>query len=148
MITSYIRSSISRAYSMCGASLIVLVCLALLPAVHAELPAPPPGGGYANMNTAVGTEALLDLTTGQDNTALGFRALNDNNQGNFNTAVGSTALKGNRDGNRNTATGARALSPSRDGFNNTDNTANGFFALKGNNGNKNTAVGIVGSFTI
>jgi hypothetical protein len=28
---------------------------------------PPPGGGYPDGNTAVGTEALLDLTTGQDN---------------------------------------------------------------------------------
>src|SRR6266498_1619045 len=65
MITSYIRSSISRAYSMCGPSLIVLVCLPLLSAVYAALPPPPPGGGYPDGNTAVGTGALLDLTTGR-----------------------------------------------------------------------------------
>jgi hypothetical protein len=142
MIMSYIRSAISRTYSVWGASLTVLVCLALISAVHAALPPPSPGGGYPDGNTAAGTQALLNLTTGQNNTALGFRALNDNNQGNFNTAVGSTALTNNHGGNRNTATGARALSPnSEEGFNTNDNTANGFFSLKGNSGNKNTAVG-------
>src|SRR4029077_16374853 len=85
-----------------------VACFALLPAVHADLP-PPPDGGYPNMNTAVGTEALLDLATGQDNTALGFRALTDNTQGSLNTAVGSAALKLNRIGSRNTATGFHAL---------------------------------------
>jgi hypothetical protein len=142
MITSHIRSSITRGYSMCGASLIVLVGLALSSRVHAALPPPPPGGGYPDGNTAAGSQALFDLTTGKDNTALGFRALNDNNQGNFNTAVGSAALTTNHTGDRNTATGARALSTTSErGFNNNDNTADGFFSLKGNSGNKNTAVG-------
>jgi hypothetical protein len=99
---------------------------------------PPPGGGYPDMNTAVGTQALLDLTTGQDNTALGFRALTENTQGNLNTAVGSAALKQNRIGNRNTATGFRALAQDRFGNN---NTANGYVALGGESGNNNTAVG-------
>jgi hypothetical protein len=102
---------------------------------------PPPGGGYPDGNTAVGTEALLDLTTGQDNTALGFRALTDNTQGNLNTAVGSAALKQNRIGSRNTATGFHALDQNRFGNN---NTANGYVALGGlnsNAGNNNTAVG-------
>src|SRR5438046_8217243 len=101
---------------------VVLVCFALLPAVHAELPPPPPGGGYPDMNTAVGTQALLNVTTGQDNTALGFRALTDNTQGSLNTAVGSAALRNNRVGNRNTATGAAALYDNSAG---NDNTANG-----------------------
>jgi hypothetical protein len=102
---------------------------------------PPPGGGYPDGNTAVGTEALLDLTTGQHNTALGFRALTDNTQGNLNTAVGSAALKQNRIGSRNTATGFHALDQNRFGNN---NTANGYVALgglNGNAGNNNTAVG-------
>ena len=102
---------------------------------------PPPGGGYPDGNTAVGTEALLDLTTGQDNTALGFRALTDNTQGSLNTAVGSAALKQNRIGARNTATGFHALDQNRFGNN---NTANGYWALRGQNGdvgNNNTAVG-------
>jgi trimeric autotransporter adhesin len=99
---------------------------------------PPPGGGYPDGNTAVGTEALLDLTTGMENTALGFRALTDNTQGNLNTAVGSAALKQNRIGNRNTATGFHALAANRFGNN---NTANGYFAFVGGSGNSNTAVG-------
>jgi hypothetical protein len=99
---------------------------------------PPPGGGYPNANTAVGTEALLDLTTGQDNTALGFRALTENTEGNLNTAVGSAALKQNRIGSRNTATGFHALEVGRFGNN---NTVNGYFAFGGGSGNGNTAVG-------
>jgi len=102
---------------------------------------PPPGGGYPDGNTAVGTEALLKLTTGQDNTALGFRALTDNTLGSLNTAVGSAALKQNRNGSRNTATGFHALDANRFGNN---NTANGYLALRGLSetaGNNNTAVG-------
>jgi len=92
------------------------------------------------MNTAVGTQALLDLEDGQDNTALGFRALTENTQGNLNTAVGSAALKQNRRGSRNTATGYRALAQCTFGNN---NTANGYLALGGGgqSGNNNTAVG-------
>jgi hypothetical protein len=116
----------------------VLVCFTLLPVVNAELPPPPPGGDYPNMNTAVGTEALLDLTTGQDNTALGFRALTENTEGNLNTAVGSAALRNNRGGNRNTATGDASLFDNSAGNN---NTANGYHALQSNKGNNQTAVG-------
>ena len=90
------------------------------------------------MNTAVGTQALLDLEDGQDNTALGFRALTENMVGNLNTAVGSAALKQNRRGSRNTATGYRALGQCTFGNN---NTANGYLALGGESGNNNTAVG-------
>ena len=116
----------------------LLVCFTLLPVVNAELPPPPPGGDYPNMNTAVGTQALLDLTTGQDNTALGFRALTENTEGSLNTAVGSTALRNNRVGNRNTATGAAALFDNSAGNN---NTANGYHALESNKGNNQTAIG-------
>ena len=128
------RTTILRALIVIG-----VASFALLPAVHAELPPPPPGGGYPNMNTAVGTEALLDLTTGQDNTALGFRALTNNTVGSLNTAVGSAALRDNRNSNRNTATGYRALATLR--FNASDNTANGYLALANNIGKNNTAVG-------
>ena len=116
----------------------VFVFSTLLPVVNAELPPPPPGGDYPNMNTAVGTQALFNLTTGQDNTALGFRALTENTQGSLNTAVGSAALKNNHVGNRNTATGAVALYDNTAG---NDNTANGYRALHSNNGMANTAVG-------
>ena len=102
---------------------------------------PPPGGGYPDGNTAVGTEALLDLTTGQDNTALGFRALTDNTQGSLNTAVGSAALKQNRIGARNTATGFHALDQNRFGNNNTANGYSALRGLSGDVGNGNTAIG-------
>jgi hypothetical protein len=102
---------------------------------------PPPGGGYPDGNTAVGTEALLDLTTGQDNTALGFRALTENTEGNLNTAVGSAALKQNRIGSRNTATGFHALDQNRFGNNNTANGYGALRGLSGDVGNNNTAVG-------
>ena len=116
----------------------MLACFELLPAAQAVLPPPPPEGGYPDRNTAVGTEALLDLTTGQDNTALGFRALIENTQGNLNTAVGSTALRNNQVGNRNTATGDAALFDNSAGNN---NTANGYHALQSNKGDNQTAVG-------
>ncbi len=116
----------------------VLVCFTLLPVVNAELPPPPPGGDYPSMNTAVGTEALFGLTTGQDNTALGFRALTENTQGSLNTAIGSTALRNNRVGNRNMATGDAALFDNSGGNN---NTANGYHALQSNKGNNQTAIG-------
>jgi hypothetical protein len=117
---------------------VMLVCFELLPTALGELPPPPPEGGYPDGNTAVGTQALLDLTTGQDNTALGFRALTENTQGNLNTAVGFTALRNNRVGNRNTATGDAALIGNSAGNN---NTANGYHALQSNKGNNQTAIG-------
>src|SRR5262245_61240332 len=117
---------------------VMLVCFELLPTVLGELPPPPPEGGYPDGNTAVGTQALLDLTSGQDNTALGFRALGDNAEGNLNTAVGSTALRNNRGGSRNTATGDAALFENSAGNN---NTANGYQALQSNKGNNQTAIG-------
>ncbi len=114
----------------------MLVAFELLPTAQAVLP--PPEGGYSDGNTAMGTEALLDLTTGQDNTALGFRALTENAEGRHNTAVGSTALRNNHVGIRNTATGDAALFDNSAGNN---NTANGYHALQSNKGNDQTAVG-------
>ena len=118
--------------------LAMLACFEVLPTAQADLPPPPPEGGYPDGNTAVGTQSLLDLTIGQDNTALGFRALAENTEGNLNTAVGSTALRNNRVGNRNTATGDAALFENSGGNN---NTAVGYHALQSNKGNNQTAVG-------
>jgi hypothetical protein len=53
-----------------------LVCFGLLPKVRAVSPAS--DGGYANGNTAEGTDALLFLTTGPNNTVNGFDALYHN----------------------------------------------------------------------
>jgi len=101
---------------------------------------PPPDGGYANGNTAEGTNALMSLTTGKNNTAIGRAALRANTQGNFNTAVGAGVLDANVSGNNNTATGFNALTKNTIG---SANTANGARAL-GNltQGNSNTAMGV------
>jgi hypothetical protein len=59
-----------------------------------------------NFNTAVGTSALLNTTSGQ-NTAIGAHALQTNDTGNSNTAVGNNTL-GASTGNGNIALGASA----------------------------------------
>ena len=53
---------------------------------------PAPDGGYANGNTAEGTNALFSLTTGSGNTANGYQALFNNTTGTDNTANGFIAL--------------------------------------------------------
>src|SRR4030095_14586223 len=71
-------------------ALFAFACFALLQ--NAQAVVPPPDGGYANRNTAEGTDALFSLTTGTDNTAIGFNALINNTTSSLNTAVGSQAL--------------------------------------------------------
>src|SRR5262252_1638127 len=88
---------------------LVLAFLALLPSAQALLPPPPPDGGYPGNNTAEGTNALFNLTTGANNTAIGFDTLVSNTTGNNNTATGIAALGSNTIGNDNTANGFGAL---------------------------------------
>src|SRR5689334_9354311 len=71
----------------------------LAPSVQAV--SPPPDGGYANGNTAEGTDALYFLTTGSNNTAVGNDALHDNTTGGFNAAVGAVTLLSNTTGSSN-----------------------------------------------
>ena len=135
---------------------LALACFALSPTVQAQLPAPPPDGGYPGFNTAEGDGALFSLTTGTQNTATGFSALNTNTTGFNNTATGLNALLLNETGDRNTADGRVALQVNTTGrlntaagnaalFTNTTgnfNTATGVSALQGNTtGNLNTALG-------
>lgn len=99
---------------------------------------PPPDGGYAGFNTAEGTNALKNLTTGIGNTAVGWYSLFTNSSTNYNTGVGAGALALN-DGDQNTATGTAALLLNTTGVN---NTANGALALLNNStGDDNTATG-------
>jgi hypothetical protein len=72
---------------------LLLACLALPHRVQAVSPAP--DGGYPGGNTAEGTNALLNLTTGQNNTAVGLNSLSNNTVGSYNTAIGSAALRFN-----------------------------------------------------
>src|SRR5262245_6682164 len=119
-------------------------------------PTPPPAlAGCSNFTTAVGCNALENLTTGAGNTGLGWRALFTDTTGNFNTGVGTAALVLNNS-DSNTAVGAAALLLNTSGTQNTavgtaalefndsgdSNTATGSFALTANTtGNNNTAVG-------
>jgi hypothetical protein len=86
---------------------LALACFALSPAARAVLPAP--DGGYAGNNTAEGTDALFNLTSGIDNSGFGFQALSQNTNGNRNTAEGFRALWSNTTGSDNTANGYQAL---------------------------------------
>jgi len=69
--------------------LLALSCFALLPAARAVTPAP--AVGYPTGHTALGDNALLNLTTGKDNTAIGFDALINTTTGSSNIALGPSA---------------------------------------------------------
>ena len=136
----------------------VLACFALSPTLRAISPLP--DGGYADNNTAEGTNALFTFTgvspnNGGENTAIGFEALYHNTSGNHNTASGFQALFSNTTGVANTAVGHNALGTNTGSHNtavgggtlasNTighENTATGHHALNLNtNGGYNTADG-------
>jgi hypothetical protein len=138
----------------------LIVCLGVSPKAHAVVP--PPDGGYPGFNTAEGTNALKNLTTGVGNAAVGWFSLFSNTDGSFNTAVGAGTLLfnvGNQttgDGVQNTAIGTAALLSNTTGLNNTavgtqallsnttgiEHTACGSGALLSNTfGTQNTAFG-------
>ena len=109
-------------------------------AVHpvAQAVVPLPDGGYPGFNTAEGTNALKNLTTGQGNTAVGWYSLFSNTDGSYSTGVGAGTLALNS-GDQNTATGIAALLLNTTG---SFNTANGALALSNNTeGDFNTATG-------
>ena len=139
---------------------LTLICLALSPNLYAVLPAP--DGGYPGFNTAEGTNALKNLTTGVGDTAVGWYSLFSNTDGSLNTGVGAATLvlnvgdQSTGDGVDNTAVGAAALFLNITGSDNTavgtatlvnnstgdSNSAFGAFALNSNTtGSDNTATG-------
>jgi hypothetical protein len=69
MTTLHLRKSTNRSPLQLGVLLTVLAWFAVSPTARAVNPAP--DGGYANGNTAEGTDALFSLTDGADNTAVG-----------------------------------------------------------------------------
>jgi hypothetical protein len=114
------------------------VCFGLSPTATALLPPPAPDGGYPGANTAEGSNALHDVTTGAYNTAVGSNALLSNTTGQQNIAIGAEALT-NNNANFNLAVGFRALF-----FNTTGNylTGIGAAALRNNTtGKGNIALG-------
>jgi hypothetical protein len=119
-----------------------LVCIGLLPNALAVVP--PPDGGYLGGNTAEGSDALLNLTSGVWNTGSGYQALNHDTTGHQNTATGYQSSFSNTVGEQNTATGALSL------FSNLEgglNTAIGYRSLFRNTvGLQNTASGALSLF--
>jgi uncharacterized coiled-coil protein SlyX len=94
----------------------IAALLAFAPTLRAVTPAP--DGGYANNNTAEGTNSLLNLGSTFNNTGLGFDALFHDTTGGENTGVGASAAFSVTTGNFNTAVGWRAL------FNNGSGSSN------------------------
>jgi len=145
-----------------GFASLALACFMLSQTARAVVP--PPDGGYPGFNTAGGSNALKNLTTGVANAAVGWYSLFSNTDGSFNTALGTGTLlfnlgeqgQGNGEGSQNTAVGAAALLFNGTGYANSafgvvalnsnttgiQNTACGVNALQGNTtGNQNVAVG-------
>lgn len=92
-----------------------------------------------NFNTGTGNDALQNNTTGSYNTATGAAALPVSTGGSFNTATGALALQFNTTGSSNTGTGYGALDLNNIG---QGNTAMGFNALNNNTtGSSNIAIG-------
>ena len=129
-------------YGMLMTIVLLLGCIELSPIAQAV--SPPPDGGYGGNNTAEGTEALFNLSTGVWNSAVGYRALYRDATGIRNTAVGFEALYNNNgafnfSGLDNVAVGAKAM------FSNTTgsrNVAIGTLALNDNTtGSNNIAIG-------
>jgi Chaperone of endosialidase len=95
-------------------------------------------------NTAVGSGALANDTSGANNTANGSDALYNNTTGTNNTANGLCALEYNTNGCQNTADGVFALYENTSG---SFNTASGWVALHSNTGgSNNTASGAYALF--
>jgi hypothetical protein len=122
---------------------VLLSFFAFSPKTQAVVPAP--DGGYPGFNTAEGTNALKNLTTGVGNAAVGWYSLFSNTDGSYNTAVGAGTLLFNigdqsaLEGVENTAVGAAALLFNTTG---TWNTATGALALSSNTtGRANSAFG-------
>ncbi|MBC8121268.1 MAG: tail fiber domain-containing protein [Gemmatimonadaceae bacterium] len=111
-------------------------------------------------NTATGTDALSNNTTGDYNTADGYQALFSNTTGSYNTADGYQALFKNNTGLANTADGYQSLGKNTSGSFNTAtgvsslylnttgsyNTAYGYQTLFNTTGINNIAVGLSAGF--
>jgi hypothetical protein len=95
-------------------------------------------GGGATLNTAIGSDAMANTTTGTNNVAVGSSALAANTTASNNTAVGYQAMYSNTTG-AGTAVGYQTLYANTEG---QANAAFGWSALGSNTtGSGNTAVG-------
>lgn len=88
------------------------------------------GGGIydASGNTAVGSNAIEDISTGNNNTAMGVSTLANNTTGSNNTAIGRQALQIITTGSNNTALGYLATGSANNLANATAIGANAYVA--------------------
>jgi hypothetical protein len=86
------------------------------------------GRRYPGFDTAEGTKALQNLSSGVGNSGLGWYSLFSNASGNYNTGAGAGTLALNN-ADSNTGIGAGALLSNTTG---SSNTATGAFALLSN----------------
>ena len=96
------------------------------------------GAGNVTQNTAVGSGALANNTTGSSNVAIGYFSLPDNTTGVRNIAVGNGALADNTTGQDNVAVGHNSGALNTGG---NSNTSLGSNSLYSNTASGNTAVG-------
>jgi hypothetical protein len=101
-----------------GSIMVAGLCL-ILGAVPGWAGPPNNDASDARGNTAGGTGALVNNTTGAANTAFGDVALQNNTIGGNNTAFGFSALQFNTTGVANTAIGLGALLKNTSGGGNT-----------------------------
>lgn len=95
--------------------------------------------GHGQMNTAVGYEALREITSGSYNVGMGVHALRVNNSGGNNIGMGCYSLTNNTTGGDNIAVGNQALYSNISG---NENVAIGNRTLMNNaTGNRNTIIG-------
>src|SRR5215470_2332765 len=106
MVTSHQEKRMHRVYRLAGG----VAGLVLMLGVGLSWGGPPNNDVTdAQGNTAGGTNALMNNTTGVDNTAFGYGALRFNTSGSHNNAFGVGALGNNMGGSVNNAFGQGAL---------------------------------------
>lgn len=86
---------------------------------------------YGIRNTAIGSNIMSNVTSGNNNTVMGDRALFTDSSGSNNTAMGVGALYTNSTGGFNTAIGRNALVSNSVGTNNTSLGYNSGFLATG-----------------
>jgi hypothetical protein len=97
------------------------------------------GGGALGNNTAIGNNALLTNSSGNQNSAFGEGALQKNTAGGDNTGIGFAALFATTTGGQNTALGREALQANTTASNNTAVGYQAGYALT--TANYNVAIG-------
>ncbi len=92
----------------------------------------------ATLNTAVGSKAMLNNTTGYNNSGFGSSSMYFNTTGHHNTSMGYYSLGKNSTGNFNSAIGTYSSLSNTNGEN---NVSMGYAANYYNNGSNNVTVG-------